>query len=169
MIYLHKYLSSRLVYSCYFVLSQARRVSMRFRRPAACESCPSSNNTHLIPYLSLTLLLPHALIVPRSTYWVGRGRARQTDSKRERGLGTHRHESHYFQYSQRNTQSLINTGLTPRSAHSQRITRNTPPHTCILAGSLYSPPLPPLCVIFLPYVYLGGPPQSPVSLIDCLA
>lgn len=79
---LHKYLSgggggTSVRSARCFVSSRAKIVE-----PACSprESHPSSNNTHLIPYLSLTLLLLRALIVPRSARGSGqRGWESQTD------------------------------------------------------------------------------------------
>lgn len=74
-----------LVYTQYFSLSQAKTVGKGFQQPAAFQSCPSSNNTYLIPYLSLTLLLPHfSYCSSLHLYRVGRERLRQIDSKTER-------------------------------------------------------------------------------------
>lgn len=59
--------------------------------------------------------------------------------------------------------SVIDYHRINTSKHSHSHTRtqriNTHHHACTLAGSLYSPLLPPLCVIFLPYVYLGALPS----------
>lgn len=82
------------------------------------------------------------------------GRSRCRDNKRESETHSCVHES--APHSISTAQSLINTGLTPLSAHTHTHTRH---HTCALAGSLYSSPLPPLCVIFCPYVFLRALPR----------
>lgn len=89
----------------YFIRSQ----NSECRPPPA--SCPSSNNTYLIPYLSLTLLLPHSYC---SSLCVHRAGSEQKQTRARRSLimtplstRTHSCTPHVCAHRQRAHQSVL--------------------------------------------------------------